>query len=316
MKKFSTLALGLLLGGLGLSANAAYTDIEPTATPPNNSSLSYTEMGYMINIFSCPMIYWGEIEETSASLALNPESDDVNGKTIKCKVFIDEEYFMDVDAGLWHIYLEFAMDPVWSKITDQYSEDIYFQIVVPEGCLYVGDNGDLNNEYTLTYFILGEGGGSSTPTYEYLPEPSFDLVDNELLFVCWNTQIYPMDDKEGSTVQGLLTAPNQNPEPVTLNITSWGNGEEGQTATYNDNALMLNLAPYIEIYGYGKYSLRIWEETVTDGESAVNSDVTWSEIIEQPVILPDKTIDYVYFSINTKEITLLYDYDEEINPYC
>ena len=310
MKKIYTLALGLLLGGLGLSANAAtVTDVAFKVNPETNEWYSYEEMSeYVGNYWT--YVYWGEILETAEKISYNTESPayNIGRQNLDLDVYINDEFYAKIAGDIWYEELDLYIGDIWEDIPYDFDDDFYMEIVIPEGCVFVGENGNVNQKVTAGYFISMDGGGSYEP--DNMSYPTIELDDYDL-FVYWDQEIFPMDG--GSTVKGFLYVPGDGmPENVTLALTSWRNGVEGETPEYSNNALLLNLAPYVEEYGDGRYQLYINAGVVNDGEDAINTAVSWSDIL----VVPRTPVDYVYFSINTKEITLLYDYDVTINPYC
>lgn len=166
------------------------------------------------------------------------------------------------DGQIVYSYLEVDVTGGWSweDIEDYYGQSFTMQILIPEGALYVGSpNGEPNEEFGLTYSVV-EG----EPEPSYLPAPQTVLSDNNILYFYWNQEIKLAD----GSASGYLFTSNQGAEPVTFKLASYNNG--------NNNAVSLDLNPYIEKYSTATYTVNLPEGQITNVDgTAENETAKW-----------------------------------------
>lgn len=316
MKKIYSLALGLLLSSIGMSASAAVTGLPIYADPESDSSFTFDEISS-----TRIQVIWGD----GAPLYYNPDSfpyyDDVddclyldllvNGEVMD---YIPAEIVSQVEGGQTKFsFLEINVSGgyAWDWIPEDYGYDFTLEVFMPEGCIFVGqDGGDVNQDMTLTYNI---GEGSETP--KDLPNPKFDLAYGDTLFIYWDQEIQIVDGSH--TVQAQMYYPGSAGNTTAVELlgpTTWVPGmSEGSQAPCHDNALMLNLAPYVAQYGAGKYQVIVFR----DGVIASADGMQLNTMFSSPSIQLETSrtpINVTSYTFTTDAVTLVYDYDVAINP--
>lgn len=141
MKKFYSLALGLMLGAFGFSANAATTAITPSVTP---SPLT------PVTSFEDVTVSWG-----GAQLALNPEAEgyeEYDDPALTVKVLLNNQPWVD-----W--FFPVTVDATIEngntlKIQHCYTtpdENAVVSYLIPAGAIFIGENEDTNAELVIDY---------------------------------------------------------------------------------------------------------------------------------------------------------------------
>ena len=338
MKKLYTLALGLALGAFGFSANAAVTS-EEWWSEPENGVVSQEAMEELVYGYEGgPIVGWGGGEP----LYVNPDSgwmDYENDDAIDLIVYVNDEYYnvvvatidyMDYDGVRGFSTLNIQLGATWLYLLEDVEygtipSNFTLSIPIPEGCLFVGeDGGDVNGEVNLEYTFEnfgGESGGGDVPTVEYLDKPEVALVDGNTLFLYWDEELEVITGGRSVTVQMAISIPNvvggQYYPQVQMYLTNFSGLEEGQTAPYNDNALMLDFAPLLAQYGSGSYSFQLPASVVVGVDSdKVNEEERWSGNLEfvMPTIIVPESVTYSPDGITiTFEENIAVNSDEEMN---
>ena len=283
MKKTYTLAIGLLLGTLGFTANAAV--IQPVSITPNAETVLTKMPDEVVVSYGAGLTFEANpdsevyVDDNGYSAAmlpvyLNGEPYMVDGyeglAQAKAEVFTDQE---DIVINLGMISYEFNSNVKSGVVT----------LTLPQGAIIIND-ADENGLAEITLNIEAA---------DYLSEPEIVILDGDTLFFCWNQPIEPVDGSD--TVSLNLFAPDNflEPIPVTLFVTTWIPGAtEGSNPGYSDNALMLPLASIIAEHGAGNYSMQIPEGVVKGTKSGEINEYLWwqdelgasAETIGEPTI--------------------------------
>lgn len=319
MKKLYTFAFGMMLAGLGFQANAAVTDLPVAADPEEGTTLTYSEM-----TDTKILVKWGE----GAPLFYNTDAYPYYDEYDNC-LFLDllingEETYdivpavivsQEEDGQVISSYLEISVAESmgWEWYPEDYGDSFELSVIMPGGCIFVGeDGGDENADLTLNYNI-GEGGNGGGTVTKYLPDPTFDLAEGNTLFICFDQQIEIVGG--GSTVNAQMFVPGEG-LPIDVQLfgpTTWiPDAVEGTTPEYNDNALILNLTSYISQYGDGTYRVFLNSTgviTSADG-SLINDTFQWSGSLVKTL----EPINYDLFEISGDVITLVYSGEVSVNP--
>lgn len=333
MKKLYTLALGLALGAIGLSANAAVTTLPWWSNPENNTTVGYEEMWEYIEYFWAPNITWGEDPYDAEVLYYNSEADCyrnygegwdpfieldilVNGQpwtyedyetqqevryTVSAEIYT--EYYGDVPG---YCELDIKLGDVWNSLYYDFEEDFTFQIIIPEGSIFVGEEGIGNQAITLNYNISLEN--------PYLNYPSTEL-DGDKFFIYWDEPI-KFEVEFFNYANAYLYYPGAE-EPIIVKFYGPTTFDpflvEGQTPEVNDNAIELFTDELLAEYGPGRYyGWLVSKEVFNLAGDKYNEQVAFDFYLEE--VLP--TIEATNVIFTNESIVLQYPGVVTVNEEC
>lgn len=266
MKKFYTLAAGLLLGTLGFTANAAV--IQPVSIDPDPETT-------LIKLPDIVAVSYGNDMTFEANQ--NSPLYDEYWQSLQIPIYLNgEPYVVDgyegPEAVKAEIYLWDGVEIGLGVISDEFNNNIgsgTISLTIPQGAIII--NG--KDENGLTEITL------KIEKANYMADPEIEIVNGDTLFFCWNQSIEPVDGAD--TVSLNLSVPDDffTPVPVTLYVTTWIPGaSEGSNPGYSDNALMLPLAAIVAEHGAGNYTIQIPEGVVKGTKSGEpNAYVWWND---------------------------------------
>ena len=305
--------------GEGEGEGGGITSLDAYSEPENGSSLSYEEMGELCDsYYGGPWLIWG----SGSPLYFNKESFDYNpyyeGGAIYVEVFVNgERTYLFADGIIYSEYygleiayseLDIQLGDIWSYLYEDYGYNFELQLKIYEGSLFVGKNGgDVNGDIVLTYQI-----GESGVTNPYLSEPDFDVTDN-VFYIYWDQEIQIANG--ASTVTAQMYYPGNIGTPLPVQMTgpvAWDPELADMTPDYPNNALMLDLTPYLIQYGNGKYQLMVTNEGVVTNEDGTQKNEPFRspnfELVTDGITVAPDAVSY-----SDLGITLDYNYKVKIN---
>lgn len=256
MRKFTTIATVMLLGGLGFTANADETDITPTVDPASGTKVFTLENSITVS--------WDDSE-----IALNTEADNYEAGQdfgdyetpayLTISLLKDDEEWEDewgspvlTNAKLGEDSKSLIIEGVFNSLT----ESCTISFVLPAESVLIGDNEDTNKELTISYEYIFIPNGV-TP----YPSKGSTLFNVNTITLQWGEE----ENEEYGT-------------PSTLTDIDSVNEECEETITYR----VLNTSTYEEIT-----SGELTEVSVSDGKATISFGESFAVAGQLTITIPE-----------------------------